>query len=287
MRTVLLAIAMILLATPLAEARTIYVNSRIGSNAWDGTTPEPINAFVGPVATLQRAMELLNEGDSLELVDNGTPYYGSITLFGIKHSGTTGDPFRLNGNGAIISGTKPVHPDSWTELGDNLWRITPIRKGWYQLVESGEAVPRVEMPWPPTSLPNMPAGSWGVHENALYYKAKSFDDPRLHEFELASEQTGLTLLDVRNVVISNVTFRHFRLDGINAHDRCQGVRLINVKCLQNGRAGLCVGGTSRIELGGSNVAGNHQHSLLITELGEASVRETEFDRPPTVTDPRD
>lgn len=283
MMKALLTIVLLFVGTAATEGRTIFVDSRSGHDSYDGTASEPLNAYVGPVRTLQRAMQLVDGGDTLVLVDNGTPYYGSMTFFGPRFSGTSGKPFQLLGNGAVISGTRPVDPSSWVELGNDLWRITPRRKGWYQLVENGQAVPHAEWTGGQGRAADLPAGSWGIYRGAVYYKGRAGDTPRLRNFELAVEQTGLTLLDVNHVIISDVTFRHFRIDGINAHDRCDSVRLVNVRCEENGRSGICVGGTSSIEVESSSMARNAKHSLLISELGEASVRQVEFDRPPTAT----
>jgi len=284
MRTGLLGIAVVLATAGWSEARMIYVDSRVGNNAYDGTSAEPVNAWVGPVRTLERAMQLVDCGDSLVLVDNGTPYYGSLTMFGAKFSGTPDHPFYLHGGGAVVSGAKPIEPGAWVELGNNLWKITPVRKGWYQLVDNGEAVPRVEITVAPAELPDVPVGSWGVHKGTIYYRSKTQDTPRQHDFALAETATGLTLLGVRNVVVSDLTLRHFRVDGINAHNRCENVQFNNVSCVENGRAGIVVSGTSQIDVNNSEITRNQQHSLLITEFGQARLDGTEYDRPPTVED---
>jgi hypothetical protein len=283
MRTLLLA-SLILLGAGKAHARTIYVDSRIGNNTYDGTSAEPLNAWVGPVRTLHRAMQLVCPGDVLVLVDNGTPYFGGLSFVGSRFSGTPDHPFRLEGGGAVISGAKPLGPGSWVEVGSNLWRTTPIRKGWYQLIRDGEAVPRVELSAPLDGLPQLPVGSWGDYRGAIYYRTPPDQTPLQHDLALAEDETGLTLLGVRNVVISNITFQHFRVDGINAHDRCQNVTLENVSSIENGRAGVVVGGTSAVTIVGGEIAGNAEDSLRIVELGEASVTDTTFDTPPRVVE---
>lgn len=283
MRTGLLAL-FILAATATAHARTIYVDSRIGNNSYDGTAADPLNAWVGPVRTLNRAMELLCPGDVLVLIDNGTPYYGGLSFVGSRFSGTPRHPFRLEGGGAVISGAKPLAAGSWTEVGTHLWRTTPIRKGWYQLIRDGQAVPRVELSSPIDGLPQLPAGSWGDYRGAIYYRTAPGETPAEQDLALAEEETGLTLLGVRNVVISNVTFRHFRVDGINAQDRCANVTLSNVSSLENGRAGIVVGGTSDVNIVGGEVTGNAEDSLRIVEYGEATLTDTNYDFAPRLVE---
>ena len=56
------------------------------------------------------------------------------------------------------------------------------------------------------------------------------------------QRVGVTLYDVRNVVIHNLQIEGFRQDGINAHDNVFDGLLVNVTCTRNGRAGLSTGG---------------------------------------------
>ncbi len=264
------------------QGATIYVDSRVGSNALDGLAPIPNNRFNGPVKTLCHAMSLVCSGDTIELVDNGTPYYGSLSLVGSRFSGAPGSPLRLFGNGATITGCLPISASSWQDEGDNLWRITPIRKGHYQLLREETPVPEADCPDTLAGLPNVPPGHWCASRGRIYYRAPVGEDPREETFQLANDDVGLTLQDVHDVWVRDVTFQNFRLDGINAADRCQNVLLENITCRGNGRAGLAVGGSSHVHLRNSRLVDNRQHSLLITELGSVQVDDSQLNPPATV-----
>ncbi len=266
------------------RAATIYVDTRLGEDNFDGLSPAPISNRSGPVLTLRRAAQIAGVGDTIVLANNGTPYYGSFSLVGDSHSGTETQPFEIEGNGAVISGAKPVPAELWQLVGANTWRITPIRKAFYQLILNNQAVPEVACPRDAVQFPDLPAGHWCAWRGAVYYRAPLGDDPRRMKFALADEEVGLTLLDVHDVVIRNVTFRHFRLDGVNAHDRCRNVALDGVVCAQNGRAGIAVAGTSQMAASNSKVTGNRAHSVLITELGEMRLDSCDLDQPPTVVE---
>lgn len=266
------------------SAGAIYVDSRLGDDAADGRSAKPVNQYTGPVRTLQRGVALLCTGDVLVLANNGAPYYGSLSLVGARHSGLPHRPMQIIGNGATISGARPIPPETWRNVGRDVWQITPIRKHYVQLSRGGETLPTFDLPWPLESLPNAPADHWYLQDHGIYFKSHPLDDPRLEPMELASEEVGLTLLGVENVVIRDVTFRHFRLDGISAHDRCRNVVLENVICEGNGRAGVAVAGTSRITIRGCLLTDNREHSLLITELGQADVTDSELMRPATVVE---
>jgi hypothetical protein len=283
-RQLLVTFAALGALTGALRAATIYVDTRQGEDRFDGLSPVPISDVSGPVLTLQRAAQIADGGDTIVLANNGTPYYGSFSLVGDRHSGGEALPFEVEGNGAVISGARPVPADLWRLVGTDTWRITPIRKAFYQLILNDQAVPEIACPRDAVQLPDLPARHWCAWRGAVYYRAALGDDPRRMRFALADEEVGLTLLDVHDVVVRNVTFRHFRLDGVNAHDRCRSVVLDGVTCEQNGRAGITAAGTSQMSVFNSKVTGNRAHSVLITELGEARLDGCDLDQPPTVLD---
>ncbi len=278
----LFTVAWLLVMTGLARGATIYVDNRLGDDRYDGLSESPVSEFTGPVRTLQQAVKLASAGDTIQLADGGAVYYGSVTLWGARHSGSGRTPFRIIGNGATLSGAKPVPEGEWYHLGGGVWRITPVRKAFYQLVLDGQAVPETACDRGAAQLPAIPVGQWCAWRGAVYYQAERGVDPNTMNFWLADEEAGITLLDVQNVVISGLTLRHFRLDGINAHDRCREVVLDNVTSEENGRAGVTVAGTSQVAIFGGKLADNRRHSLLITELGAAALEQTDIDQPPTV-----
>ena len=282
-RPLLLVVILSGVCSPLS-AGVVYVNSRVGSDAFDGRSEFPVNRRVGPVRTLQRAAACLCVGDSIVLAENGVPYFGSLSLVNQRHSGVPTRPVEIIGNGAIISGARPIPRKAWTSEGLDLWRITPIRKRYVQLSRGNETLPSYDLPWSLSYLPNAPADHWYREGHSVVLKTEPGEHPALQPLDLAREDVGLTLLGVEHVVIRDVTFRHFRLDGINLHDRCHNVVLDNVVCEGNGRAGVAVGGTSQVVIRNSLLADNRKYSLLITELGQAEVTDSEMMRRPAIVE---
>jgi hypothetical protein len=280
----LISLAWLLVMGGAVRGATIYVDSRLGSNSYDGQTATPAGETSGPVYSLDAAVALANTGDVIELANDGQTYYGSLTLFGARNSGLIGRPFTIDGHGATISGARPIPVGCWQRVTDGIWRITPIRKAYYQLVLDGATVPEVKCERSATSLPAIPPGQWCGFRGAVYYHPEPGADPNRLALSLADEQVGITLLDVDNVIIRDVTLQHFRLDGINAHDRCRRIELINVTLQANGRAGLAVGGTSRVLVRDSNLRENREAAVLVTELGEAELQGSKYDMPPTVVE---
>ncbi|NOX56933.1 MAG: right-handed parallel beta-helix repeat-containing protein [Planctomycetes bacterium] len=301
MNTIRAVWGLIAIVSVLATARptvgaTIYVDNRMGSDSFDGSSSTVAPGQMGPVRTIRQALKLARPGDTVVLANHGVPYYESVQLVGSRHSGmglATGRqpdrdcppdviPFRLEGNGAIISGARPVPPGAWQRVGEDLWRFIPWRKGHYLLLKEGKPVPEETRLREPATLSALPAGRWCVWKGAIYYRAQPLELPSERRFEYAADGVGLTLYNVRFVHISNVTFRHFRLDGINAHDLCRCVVLENVTCEENGRAGLCVAGSSRVQVRNSRLVNNRKHSLLVTERAEAALEQVQLSQPPTL-----
>src|SRR5262249_7318096 len=150
--------------------------------------------------------------------------------------------FTIQGNGATVSGAKVVPLDAWKYMGNDVWRFIPFRKAWYQLVGGERALPEVSVPPGAAVLPELPPGHWCAWRGAIYFRTlpgTSLSESRL---TFAAEEVGITLLDVEGITIHDLELRHFRLDGINVHDRCRQIILDSVRLAENGRCGLAVGG---------------------------------------------
>lgn len=279
---VLRVVAVMSALSGVVQAATIYVDNRFGNDRLDGQTATQVSDHSGPVRTLRRAVRLVEAGDQIELANTGEPYVGGLALYGIEQSGVAGFPIVIQGNGAVITGAKPIDPTAWRLVRGHIWRITPVRKGWYQLVLDGKAVPETECPADAIELPELPVGNWCAWNGAIYYHSAPDRDPLYLPLQLADEQTGLTLVAVEDVVIRDVEFRHFREDGVHLHDRCRNIVLENVTCRENGRAGIVVRGTSEVVLRNPTLVGNRRESLLIEGLGVADVEGGTLDREPTV-----
>ncbi|MEZ6068034.1 MAG: right-handed parallel beta-helix repeat-containing protein [Planctomycetaceae bacterium] len=265
------------------QAETFYVNNLFGNDSNDGLAATDVGAATGPVQTLRRAVRLLSPGDVLSLADTGTPYAGGFALHGVQHSGTPDFPVIIDGNNAVVSGATPIDPAAWQHVTYDIWRITPQRKGWYQLLLNGAVIPEVAVAADAQELPALEFGSWCVFRGVIYYRPQQYTEPQRENLMLATDQTGLTLLDVENVLVRNLTFQHFRQDGIHLHDLCRHVVFVNVRAVENGRAGIVVGGTSEAFLSQVTVTGNRVHSLLIEDLGSVDTESVDLNPEPTVT----
>ncbi len=281
-----LALTLFLASRQDARASDIYVDNLIGNDAFDGELERPTDVGSGPVRTLHRALHLAGFGDRIVLTRAGGLYYDSLSLTGVRHSGTSERPFTIIGNGATLSGARAVTPEGWRRAGSDLWKLTLTRKGFYRLMRDGQSLPELL----PQSGANqsganpfemLTAGQWTAWRGDVYFRTDG-DAPATQAFSYAAEQTGLSLYQVEHVRIIGLTLRDFRFDGLRAQNMCRDVTLENVNCLNNGRAGLAVSGSSQIEMLGGSLAENGRHSLLVSNPATANLREVITDVEPTV-----
>jgi hypothetical protein len=262
-------VALSLSAAGLAAARDWYVDNRFGDDGYDGTIAQTTGPGTGPVFSIRRALDKAQAGDIVHIANYGIPYYESLQLVGPRFSGSGVSPFVIDGNGAVLSGARMVPPEAWKYVGDNVWRFTPRRKAFYQLLQIDKPVPEQRDPSPAAVLE---AGQWQGRDGSIFFRSPGpGQNPLNLPLAFARDEVGITLLDVEDVIIRNLTIRHFRLDGVNAHDRARHVILENVRLLENGRTGLAVGGTSLVGLKGSQLDGNRLTQVLNAEKAQTEI----------------
>jgi len=260
---------------PLADCAVLYVDNRAGNNALNGIAPKIVGGKNGPVKTIQRALDYAKPGDKIILINNDTPYYETFTLSGRRMSGIGKEKFSILGNGATISGAIPIPMNGWRQTQNGLWKVTPFRKGFFNLYLNGKTLPEHKAEkGQPVKLDEIPSGKWAVYQGAIYYHGLKNQSPPVESFSLAGKSVGLSLIDVNDIYISDLTFENFRQDGINIHNRCKRIVLEKVTCSGNGRSGLSVNGTSEVEVIDSKLIDNRIDDLSVTELGAADLKNT-------------
>ena len=256
------------------RAETLYVNNITGEDSYDGRAAEAINEFNGPFRTIRHALEKARAGWTIVIADSGEPYREAISVSGTQLGRSVDLPLRIVGNNAVISGERLLTIEDWTLVGRDLWKFSPPRKGWYLLMIDGRPAPEVPCAKDALDRPALRPGQWCAYKGDIYFQGDAQRHPVFLAMSYAAEQTGLTLYEARNVMISDLTIQHFRIDGISVQDRCRDVTLVNVHSLENGRAGLAVGGSSRILFRAGELNRNRLADIVVTDLGEANVQES-------------
>lgn len=260
----------------IADARPIYVDNQNGHDASDGSIDELHSRLIGPVRTLSRALKLARRGDTIILRNSGIPYFGNLNLSGIQHSGQDNEAFTILGNGAEIHGFQPLDNDGWQRQPNGLWRLSLTRKGHYVFLRNGELVPEQQFPNQDWSADDLELNHWASRSGAVLMRLDPRISPLEESWEFSALETGISLVDVRNVRISDLKLSGFRFDGVNADNSCRNVVLENVTTTRNGRAGIAVGGSADVTAVNCTVLENGRYSVLITERGGIDLQNCEL-----------
>jgi hypothetical protein len=244
----------------VGAARDIYVNNAHGDDRDDGGTADPGSLVGGPVRSLGRALAIARAGDRVILTKTDEPYRECVTLQGGRHSGTPTRPFTIIGNGAVLDGRQPVPLTAWKPFAKDVYSFQPNRRssGLLYIDNVPAVVPTERTP-----------ASLGPRESVLfrgeyYFGTEPGRLPVQYDLSVTFHRVGITLYEVRDVVIEDLVVQGYQLDGISAADSAFGVQLVGITSRGNGRAGVHVGGASRVRLEAC-LLGNNGTAQLRTE----------------------
>lgn len=257
----------ILLFAGSAAAKDIFVDNVAGDDRRDGLSPQAMGTAGGPCRTIGRALQIAGSGDRVHLKANGVAYHENITLQAAVHSGTDKQPFELIGNGAILDGRRPVPDDQWQHVAGDVFRFRPPRMS-YQMLYLGARPGKRRAVTEPGIRPALEPLEWCLFDRHIYFRVEPGKLTRQYELSYPHLTTGVTVYEVRHIVIRNLTVQGFQLDGVNAHDSVFSATLQGLVCRGNGRSGVSIGGASRVAL----------IDCLVGDNGTAQVRTEGFCR---------
>ena len=255
-----------------ASARDIYVNNVAGDDRFSGAAPATADARTGPCRTIAQALRLAEKGDRIVLAATGVPYRESITLQAGRHSGFRDRPFQIVGSGAILHGAAPVPRGGWQHVDRDLYRFAPPRKSFQLLFLDGQPAVRVPVERGAVRLPELEPQQWCLFQGEVYFCADAGRIPESYDVEYCDLPVGVTLYEVRNVVIQDLIVQGFQQDGVNAHDGVFDAQLQRLTCRGNARSGLSVGGASRVQVSQCLLGGNGTAQLRTEGYSQAQLR---------------
>lgn len=228
MRKLKTSLFLLLASSMLVLARTFYVDGTGGDDAHDGLTAAT------PWKTLAQATKHLKAGDTLSIAP-GT-YYESLLFHA---SGTPTHPIVVQGNGAVISGRRPVPADSWQALPGGLFLspnaiYSPVNRP-HVLDRDGQ---RIDIPQAePASL--KPGQAMWTADGIIYRPTpgKTPQQDNLSGFYLIS---GCVISNRSYITVHNLVCENFANDGFNVHGNCRGLLFHNITARHNGDDGFSV-----------------------------------------------
>ncbi|HVU87597.1 MAG TPA: right-handed parallel beta-helix repeat-containing protein [Pirellulales bacterium] len=261
----------------VTRGEDLFVDNLHGDDARTGRTQLADVTLSGPVRSLTRALELARPGDRVMMADTGVPYRESVTLSGGRNNGLGSEPFVIEGNGAVLDGSLPVPPRAWEHFQGDVFRFRPPRMAFAQLFLNGPPVDRRYLKSTLGRLPDLAAGQWCLADGWIYFRVEPQTLPDDYPLQYAALTVGITLYEVHDVVIRNLTVQGFQLDGINAHDCAKDCQLIGVIARGNGRAGIAVGGASNVRIKTCLLSDNGDEQILTEGPSVTSIEGTEID----------
>jgi hypothetical protein len=245
-------------------AADIYVDNLAGDDRFDGASPTLQGGGRGPFRTIRRALRSASGGQRIHVANTGTAYRESISLQGGNHSGSEQRPFELIGNGAVLEGAAPVPPRFWQHVGAEVYRFAPPLKSYQMLFLDGIPAERVAVQPGDGQVPALQPLQWCLFQRHIYFRPAEGRSPDQHAISYCHLPVGITLYEVRGVVVRDLIVQGFQLDGINAHDGVFDAILRGVVCRGNARSGVSVGGASRMHIDDC-ILGNNGTAQLRTE----------------------
>lgn len=239
-----------------ATARDLFVNNQTGNNNADGMSATFRNGESGPLKTINRALKLAMKGDRIFIANTGIPYREMLSVQGGHHSGLPRIEFQIIGNGAVLDGRREIAPEKWEFVSENVYRFRPYKMQHQVLYLGDKPADRVPADAASATLPKLAPLQWCLWNRHIYLRTEDGKLPSDYDLSNTFLQVGITMYQVRNVVISDLVVQGFQLDGINAHDGVSASALVGVVCRGNGRSGISVGGASRLTIQNSLVGNN-------------------------------
>jgi hypothetical protein len=259
---IVLSLTIVLALTSSVAARNVYVNNLSGNDLNYGSSAEPAGEYVGPVRTIGKALRLARKGDRVIMANTGEPYRECVTLQAGNNSGWSDIPFRLEGNGATLDGSAEIPDYLWEHFDEQLFRFQPEHTAYHQLFLDGLPLDRVHVT-AYGELPQLEPLEWCLFDRYVYFRPQAGRLPHTYNLTHSDHRVGLTLYQVRHVIISDLTVQGYQLDGINCHSNVHDGTLVGITARGNGRSGVSIGGASRVTLAASLVGNNGEAQLRV------------------------
>jgi hypothetical protein len=258
------------------SATDYFVNNLSGDDRFDGATSDIQGGGGGPFRSISRALRSVNKGDRIIVAKTGKAYRECLTLQGGRHSGLERRAFQLIGNGATLEGAAQMPARAWEAVEDGIWRYSPPRKSFQMLFRDGRPLQRVVPDKADRRLPALKPLEWCLFERYIYFRPEKGKGPTQYNLSCADLTVGITLYEVRNVIVRDFIIQGFQLDGVNAHDSVFGGQLVGLTCRGNGRSGISIGGASRVVIEKCTIGDNGTAQLRTEGSSHTQLLETQL-----------
>ena len=238
-----------------ALAVDLFVNNLFGDDRNNGQGAATVSHGNGPVRSIGKALRLARAGDRIIIQPNeGEPYRECVTLQGGSHSGSGDVVLEIVGNGAVLDGSLSLAEATWEVVGEDYYATRPPKMSFQQLFLNGQ--PAVRVKGSGDAIPELKPRQWCLWKGQIVFRTDAGRIPSSYNPSCCGHPVAITLYEVHDVVIRDLTIRGYQLDGVNAHDNVTRCDLVGISASENGRSGFSIGGASRVRLESCNASGN-------------------------------
>jgi len=180
-------------------------------------------------------MKRVEAGQTVHMAKTATAYCEPLEF--VNKSGVAGKPIIVDGHGATISSAKPIEPDDWTKVGEDLYRNDKLlfseRLLRREKDNDSAVISRFFFLWngkinfmgraskgdfPPLPKPNeLQPGQWTFVEEELAFYLKAHPDKTLGDerIEYPTFRNAVTITGkCEHIIIRNLTATHVVNDGV-------------------------------------------------------------------------
>ncbi len=240
-------------AEPQSAGRDLYVNSKTGDDRATGLVARA-DGQDGPLRTLRPAIRRAKPGDTIHLAPQAQPIRDIAVLYSIN--GEPGRPITLDGHGAMLTGSEPLDPDQWKEVGPGLYRCADllpeklltaddaIIERWFMLFDKqmnymGRT--RKGKLSPLKNTADLQAGEWTYEKEGHAFYVRIDPVKRLADYRIEAplRPDGVQISgDCSHLVIRNIGATHCYNDGYGLHGKTRDVRFENIGAVECGDDGM-------------------------------------------------
>ncbi len=235
-------------------AKVVYVDPVHGDDTRHGLATDRA------VRTLAAGVRLCVPGDTLRILPGKTPLAESLRF--VNRGGRPGSPITVDGNGAVLSGLRPIPVEKWRKRGADLWWFpNTCRRGSLRpfLVDgSGRRIP--ESP-PGVASPAPGTARWDAE--GVLLRCAPGRTPANSALRGTLAAAGVAIVNASYITVRDLVCEYFANDGFNVHGSCYGLRFENIEARHNGDDGFSVH-----EDVGATVSGGwfHENSFGIQDV---------------------
>lgn len=215
-------------------AAVYHVNCKTGDDSNNGLTASA--AF----KTFKKAASVLAPGDVLELA-SGVAFHETLVM---KSSGTPQNPIVIRGNGAVISGLKPVPDGSWKEVKAGLWlSANGVRRGAClpRVLDRSGTWRSVGGSTPDKTDPeSLKPGEALWNRDGIWFRPEDGRKPQDYGLHGFYRNNGFEITGKSYITVHDLVCEHNANDGFNVHGCCAGLVFRNIEARYNGDDGFSV-----------------------------------------------